>query len=191
MPASVRNSSETNRLLRGAAAGDATAWAAVLERHRARLVRMVALRLDDRLQGRLDLTAVLTQVYEEASRRRGEGLASQPFFLWLRALTGQALRELHRRQLGEARQAREVLLEESPLPEVSSAALALQLLGQNRQPHAGACHTDRAVRLREAFNRMGPLEREVLALRHFEQLSNAEAAEILLGRTDHDSPRRS
>src|ERR1700724_2325347 len=96
------NSNETDKLLRSAAQGDKERWGALLARHRDRLRRMVALRLDHRLQGRIDASDVIQEAYLEASRRLAEYL-KQPtmaFFMWLRFITGQKLLELHRHQLG-------------------------------------------------------------------------------------------
>ena len=106
---------------------------------------------------------------------------TMPFFLWLRLLTAQKVALLHRHHLGaEMRDAgREVSLYHGALPGASSAALAAQLLGHDPRPSEAAVRAERKVRLQEALNLMDPLDREVLALRHFEQLSNTEAAQVL------------
>jgi RNA polymerase sigma-70 factor (ECF subfamily) len=104
-----------------------------------------------------------------------------PFFLWLRGIAANKLRELHRRHLGtQMRDAgREVALHRGGLPETTSAALAAQLLGHATRPSEAAVRAEVKVRLQEALNRMDPIDREVLALRHFEHLSPAEAARVL------------
>jgi RNA polymerase sigma-70 factor (ECF subfamily) len=177
------NSSETDGLLHSAAEGDKDSWGALLARHQERLRRMVALRLDQRLQGRFDASDVIQEAYLEASKRLADYLKqpNMPFFLWLRFITGQKLLELHRYHLGaQARDAgREVSLYRGSLPETTSAALAAQLLGHLTRPSEAAIRAETKVRLQEALNRMEPLEREVLALRHFEHLSNAETAQVL------------
>jgi RNA polymerase sigma-70 factor (ECF subfamily) len=177
------NLSETDRLLRRAAAGDTAGLGVLLARNEGRLRRMVALRLDQRLQGRVDPSDVLQEAFLQASVRLAEYLEKPtlPFFLWLRLLTGQQVAALHRRHLGaEMRDAgREVSLYRGTLPEASSAALAAQLLGHDTRPSEAAVRAEQKVRLQEALNRMDPIDREVLALRHFEQLSNAEAARVL------------
>src|SRR5262249_5048581 len=91
------------------------------------------------------------------------------------------LLELHRRHLGtQMRDAgREVALYRGTLPEASSAALAAQFLGREPRPSEAAVRAEMKVRLQEALNSMDPLDREVLALRHFEQLTNAEAGQVL------------
>ncbi len=182
-PVMTGNSSETDNLLHAAAQGDNERWGALLARHQERLRRMVALRLDHRLQGRIDPSDVIQEAYLEASRRLTDYLQkpTMAFFLWLRFLTGQKLLELHRYHLGaQARDAgREVSLYRGSLPETTSAALAAQLLGHLTRPSEAAMRAETKIRLQEALNRMEPLEREVLALRHFEHLSNAEAAQVL------------
>ncbi len=187
------DSSGTDGLLRAAAGGDQESWGALLQRHRDRLRRMVALRLDPRLQGRIDASDVIQETYLEASARLAEYLRkpAMPFFLWLRFLAGQKLVTLHRHHLKtEMRDAsREVSLYRGRLPETSSAALAAQLLGHDTRPSEAAIRAEMKIRLQEALNRMDPLDREVLALRHFEQLSLAETAQVL-GITESGASRR-
>jgi RNA polymerase sigma-70 factor (ECF subfamily) len=175
--------SETAGLLRRAAQGDQAAWGALLVRSRDRLRRMVALRLDRRLQGRVDPSDIIQEAYIDASARLADYARQpdMPFFLWLRFLTGQRLLRVHRQHLGaEMRDAaREVSLYRGALPAATSAALAAQLLGRDTRPSEVAIRAERSIRLQEALNSMDPLDREVLALRHFEQLSNGEAARVL------------
>ena len=182
-PSATGNSGETDQLLQRVAQGDRQGLGALLERHRKRLRRMVALRLDQRLRGRIDASDVLQETFLEVATRLPEYLRqpSMPFFLWLRFLTGQKLVELHRHHLGaQMRDAgREVSLHHGSLPEVSSAALAAQLLGHDTRPSEAAIRAERKIRLQEALNSMDPLDREVLALRHFEHLNNAETAHAL------------
>jgi RNA polymerase sigma-70 factor (ECF subfamily) len=182
-PSPTGNSIETDRLLRQAAAGAVPEWGALLERHRKRLRRMVVLRFDQRLQGRLDPGDVIQKAFLEASARLAEYLQkpAMPFFLWLRFLTAQKLMELHRHHLGTKMRdaAREISLYRGALPVASSAVLAAQLVGRDTRPSEAAARAERKLRLQEALNRMDPVDREVLALRHFEQLNNAETAEVL------------
>jgi RNA polymerase sigma-70 factor (ECF subfamily) len=179
----TQNSDETDVLLRKAAAGDQKSWGVVLTRHAERLHRMVAYRLDQRLQGRIDASDVIQEAYIEASKHLADylGEPSVPFFLWLRGVTGNKLRELHRHHLGTQMRdaAREVSIHRGTMPEASSAALAAQLLGRGTRPSEAAVRAEVKVRLQEALNGMEPLDREVLALRHFEQLSPAETAQVL------------
>src|SRR5207249_7746576 len=114
------NSDETDQMLQRVAQGDRQEWGTLLERHRTRLRRMVALRLDRRLQGRVDASDVIQEAFLEASVRLPEYLRqpTMPFFLWLRFLAGQQLLELHRHHLGaQMRDAgREVSLYRGSLP---------------------------------------------------------------------------
>jgi RNA polymerase sigma-70 factor (ECF subfamily) len=178
----AENSSETD-LLRRAAAGDQESWGALLARHAGRLRRLVAFRMDQRLQGRVDASDVVQEAYLEAWGHLADYLrqADVPFFIWLRAIAGNKLRELHRHHLGtQMRDAgREVSLYRGTMPEATSAALAAQLLGHGTQPSEAAVRAEAKVRLQEALNQMDALDREVLALRHFEQLSPRETAEVL------------
>src|SRR5437764_299391 len=96
------DSDETGRLLRAAAGGDGECWGLLLSRHEDRLRRMVALRMDQRLRGRLDPSDVVQEAYLEAAEHRDEYLKhpALSFFLWLRGIAGNKLRELHRHHLG-------------------------------------------------------------------------------------------
>src|SRR5262245_53591422 len=186
-------SSATSRLQQQAAWGDPERFGAKLEQHGPRLRRMVALRLDPRLYDRIDPSDVIQETFLEATLRLAEYLRNpaMPFFVWLRFLAGQKLVTLHRHHLGrQMRDAgREVSLYRGGLPEASSAALAAQLLGHEPRPSKAAIRAELKVRLQEALNSMDPLDREMLVLRHFEQLSLAEAAEEL-GLTESGACRR-
>ena len=177
------NSSETEQLLERAAGGDQESLGKLLIRHEDRLRRMIAFRLDHRLQARIDASDVLQEVYVEASQHLAEyqKQGSLPFFLWLRGVAGNKLRELHRHHLGtQMRDAgREVSLYHGTIPETTSAALAAQLLGHITRPSEAAIRAEVKIRLQEALNSMDPLDREVLALRHFEQLTPTETAQVL------------
>jgi RNA polymerase sigma-70 factor (ECF subfamily) len=179
-------SSETtpaDDLLDRARAGDSRALADLFDRYKARLRHMVRLRLDRRLAGRLDSDDVLQHAFLEADKRFADYLGdpSIPVFLWLRLVTGQALTDLHRHHLGvKMRDAgMEVALHRGALPQASSVSLAELLLGRLTSPTRAARRAETQRRLQEALNRMDPMDREVLVLRHFEELSNVEVAEVL------------
>jgi RNA polymerase sigma-70 factor (ECF subfamily) len=176
-------SSETLRLVQKAVAGDDSAWERLMTDHRGRLRRMVALRLDQRLQGRVDPSDVIQESYIDAARRLPKYAANppMPFFLWLRFLAAQRLSEQHRRHLGaKGRDAgREISLYHGAFPEATTAHLAAHLLGRLTTPSQAAIRVEQRLRLQEALNALEPMDREILALRHFEQLSNGEAAEVL------------
>jgi RNA polymerase sigma-70 factor (ECF subfamily) len=174
---------DTERLLEQAAGGDQQAWGTLLARHRDRLRGMVSLRLDPRLQGRIDPSDVLQEAFLTASLQLKDyaGDRSIPFFLWLRLVTGQKLVALHRHHLGKQMRdaGREVALFQGAWPQASSTALAARLLGREAAPHEHAMRAELALRLEAALNHMDALDREILVLRHFEQLSHVEAAHVL------------
>jgi RNA polymerase sigma-70 factor, ECF subfamily len=174
------NSALTARLLEQARAGDKSALNELFARHRARLRRMVELRLDRRLQGRIDASDVIQEAYVEVVTRLNDYLSepNYPLFLWLRLIVGERLLKLHRHHLGtQMRDAGlEVSLYRGAFPEASSAALAAQLLGKHTSPTQAAVRAERMIRLQEALNTLDAMDREVLSLRHFEELSLAETA---------------
>lgn len=176
----TNNSAETNRLLDRARAGDRVALNELLTRHRPRLRRMVDLRLDRRLQARIDASDVIQEAYAEVARRLDDYLSapSYPLFLWLRLIVGERLLKLHRHHLGtQMRDAgMEVSIYRGALPEASSAALAALLLGKHTSPTQAAVRAERMIRLQEALNTLDAIDREVLSLRHFEEMSLAETA---------------
>src|SRR5262249_20362256 len=135
------------------------------------------------LAGRLDASDVLQAAYLEAAKRFTGSLRDPaiPVFLWLRLVTGQALTDLHRRHLGAKMHdaGLEVSLRRGALPQASSVSLAELLLGRLTSPTRAAQRAEMQLRLQEALNRMDPIDPEVLVLRHFEELSNAEAAQAL------------
>ena len=174
---------DSEELLRRAAAGDEAALAALWERHRARLRLMVRLRLDRRLQGRVDPSDVLQDAYLDLAARLPDYARERPLptYLWLRLVTGQRLAQVHRQHLGAAMRdaGREVSLYRGALPQASSASLAAQLLGRFTTASQAAIRAERQLQLQEILNGLDPMDREILALRHFEELSNGEAAEVL------------
>ncbi len=175
--------SDIEQLFLQARAGDSQALGALFDRYRLRLRQIVRLRLDRRLYGRIDASDVLQETYLDLSRRFPEYVANPavPFYLWLRSLLGQRLITLHRQHLGTQMRdaAQEVSLYRGALPEASSQSLANQLLGRLTSPSQAATRAELQIRLQETLNRMDPLDREVLVLRHFEELSNQETAEVL------------
>jgi RNA polymerase sigma-70 factor (ECF subfamily) len=170
-------------LIGKAQSGDREAFAELFSRHRKRLRRMVSLRLDRRLQGKIDPSDVLQEAFLDVFRRQSEYLADSrmPPFLWLRFLTGQRLLALHRKHLGtQMREAgREVSLQAGAMPHADSMSLANLLLGRLTTPSLAAVRAEMQIKLQDILNAMDPIDREVLVLRHFEELSNNETAEIL------------
>jgi len=170
-------------LIERARAGDRQALGVLLDRHRDRLRRMVEIRLDARLQARIDASDVIQEACVEVIERLDEYLRDPqlPFFLWLRLVVGERLVRLHRQHLGtRMRDAdREVSLYRGAQPMASSAALAAQLLGKQTSPTQAVLRAERILRLQEALNALDPIDREVLSLRHFEELTAGETARVL------------
>jgi RNA polymerase sigma-70 factor (ECF subfamily) len=174
---------KTDDLLRRAKAGEAAALGALFAHYRDRLHQMVRLRLDRRVCGRLDPSDVLQEAFLDVARRFPEYAAAPavPFYVWLRALTGQRLIDLHRQHLGaKMRDAcQEVSLYRGALPQASSVSLAQQLLAGLTSPTQAAVRAEMQLQLQEALNSMDPIDREVVVLRHFEELNNVETAAVL------------
>jgi RNA polymerase sigma-70 factor (ECF subfamily) len=182
-PIMPNDPSESIELRRRIEQGDASALLELFARHRNRLKRMGKLRLDRRLQGRIDASDVLQEASLDVVRRAREYLASPslPAFLWLRSVTGQRLVTLHRRHLGtKMRDAgQEVSLHHGALPQATSVSLAAMLLGRLTSPTRAAQRAELQLRLQDVLNGMDPIDREILALRHFEELNNNETAQVL------------
>ena len=179
----IDDSPETVHLLQRTRLGDPGAFGHLLSGHRPRLARMIAVRLDLRLRGRIDADDVIQDAFLEATERLHEYLShpTMPFFLWLRFLTGQKLLALHRHHLGvQGRDARrEVALprgRRDHRPEATSLTVADVLLASQTSPSRAAAREELRGRVEQALSAMDPIDREVLVLRHFEQLSNEEAA---------------
>jgi RNA polymerase sigma-70 factor (ECF subfamily) len=174
----------TDDLLGRAAAGDDAALAALFHHYRKRLRQMVRLRLDRRLQGRVDPSDVVQEAYLDLTEQFPSYLErreAMPFFLWLRLLTGQRLMRIHRQHLGvQARDAgREVSLHRGAMPQATSESLAARLLGRMTSASQAAVRAERQLKLQQALNGMDAIDREIIALRHFEELSNSEVAQVL------------
>jgi RNA polymerase sigma-70 factor (ECF subfamily) len=171
---------DTAALLRKADSGDAAAVEELFSRHRCRLRRMVQLRISPILRGRVDASDVIQESFLEAWRRLDDYLKNptMPFFLWLRFLTRQQLFAIHNRHAGvKARDPRrEVAIYDGALPGASTEALAIQLMGHLPSPSEAAVRAELQLRLQEGLDALDPEEREILVLRHFEQLTSAEAA---------------
>ena len=176
-------STEIDALLVRLRQGDQKALGELYSRYREHLRRMVVLRLDHRLGGRVSPSDVLQEGYIDALRRVDHYFAKpdMPFPGWLRLVVGQRLVEIHRHHLGAKVRAagQEISLTHGAWPAASSVCLAAHLAGGLTSPSAAAERNESHALLEEALNQMDPLDREVLALRHFEELSNNEVADIL------------
>ena len=179
----MRDDPTNDELLTAARNGDEHALAVLVERHRERLERMVRLRMDRRLQGRVDPADVVQDAYVAIRSKFAQYKTDSqlPFFLWLRLEVGQKLVDLHRFHLGaQMRNAgQEVALHRGALPQVTSMSLAEHLLGKLTSASRAVMRAELKIRVQEALNSMDSHDREVLILRHFEELSNSETAQVL------------
>lgn len=170
-------------IIKLASAGDQKALAEVFELYRQRLKNTVRLRMDRRMLGRLDASDVLQEAFLDAARRLPEYVAAPniSLFLWLRSLTTQRLIDLHRQHLHAKMRtvALEVSLHNCDGQYASAESLAEFLVDASRTPFAKLVHLETQRRVQDALNTMEPIDREVLAMRHFESLPNGEVAEIL------------
>lgn len=173
----------TEALLARAAAGDGAAWGALLTAHQERLARMVAFRMDPRLRGRVDAADVIQDAFAEAAAHRADYFRAPaaPLFLWLRGVVSNKLLEVHRHHLGAGmRDARRERGLDAPAgTHDTSATPGAHLAAQLTRPSLAAVRAEVRARLAAALGAMDPGDREVLVLRHFEQLSNAEAAQVI------------
>ncbi|MBL8725288.1 MAG: sigma-70 family RNA polymerase sigma factor [Planctomycetes bacterium] len=158
--------------------GDDGALAVLLELQRDRLLRMVQFRLDPRLVGRLDAEDVVQEAFLEAGKRLAAFRADQkPFHLWMRLITQQTLIDLHRKHLGA--QMRSAGRELVASAHSQSATLSGLFVGHFTSPSNAVMREELRQRVEQALASMDEIDREVLVLRHFEDLSNKEAAEVL------------
>ena len=165
-----------------AADGDEEAAARLFERHRTRMRRMVVLRLDARLKGRIDPSDVLQEAYLDfAGKVKERDANALPVHLWLRLIAGERLLQIHRRHIDVQGRAvgREVSLQPGTMPDVTSLSLAQNLLAGITSPSMKVAAIEARSRLEEAINAMDPIDREILVLRHFEEMSNQDTARLL------------
>lgn len=157
--------------------------ASVFSEHSERLERLIRFRLDSRLRGRVDPGDVLQEAYLVVAKRLKDYLAdcAVPVFVWLRSMTLQVVVDVHRRHLdAQARNVNlEIPLHQDQSPINSSLSLATYLAADMTSPSQAAVREEVLNQLRQAFDSMDPIDREVLALRHFEELSNNEVAAVL------------
>lgn len=162
--------------------GGEEALAEIFSEFRPRLERMVEFRLDARLRERVDAADVAQEAYIEIARRINDYITSPDvsFYVWVRQITWQTLVGVHRRHLGLKRSPKaEVRIHQRKTPNATTYSLAGRLLASLTSPSEAAMKQESLVQLREALETIEETDREVLALRHFEQLSNNEVAEIL------------
>jgi RNA polymerase sigma-70 factor, ECF subfamily len=172
----------TDLLLDRAAHGDQPARQQLLGRHRARLRKMVAVHLDRRLTTRVDPSDVVQEALADAARQLSDYLTRRPlpFYPWLRQLAWDRIVDLHRRHVKAGK--RSVTREEPDvlqLPDESAAQLASRLIDPGVSPSEHVVREELHRRVQSALAQLAPGDRQVLVLRHLEQLTTAEAAAVL------------
>ena len=177
----TQSAPDTEELLRRACA-DPQARGALLDHHRQRLRRMVAVRLDPRLNARVDPSDVVQETLAEADRRLDDSLKDRPipFYPWLRQIAADRIADEHRRHIIAAR--RSLRREEPPAPALSSGSvleLADRLLDRGVGPSEAVRRDEVQNQVRAALDGLRERDREVLVLRHLEQLSIREIAAVL------------
>jgi RNA polymerase sigma-70 factor (ECF subfamily) len=178
----VLEDSATEELLILAGRGDRVARDRLLAQHRGRLRQMIAVRLDRRLAARIDPSDVVQETLAQAAERLADYIESRPvpFYPWLRKLAFDRLIDLHRRHVRA--QKRSVTREEPQmmtLPDESAMELANRLLSRGSSPMAQLLRAEQKGRVQSALLHLPPRDREILILRHLEQLSIAEISAVL------------
>jgi RNA polymerase sigma-70 factor (ECF subfamily) len=178
----ARREPDTEVLLAQAAAGNRQARERLLERHRPRLRQLIGLRLDRRLAARLDPSDVVQESLADAAGKLSDYLRMQPmpFYPWLRSLALERLIALYRQHIRTSK--RSVRREERALPALpdeSALELAQRLCARNSTPSQRLAMSEARAQVRAALDRLSERDRELLVLRHLEQLSIREIAGVL------------
>lgn len=159
-----------------------TALAKLFDRYRHRLEKIIEFRLDDRLQRRVDAADVLQETFLELTKRLPEYLANPAvsFFVWMRQKAIQTLIDLHREHFRDKRNVNKEL-GQAPNWNSNETGLSIHafLAASLTSPSQHLIRSEEVVKLQGAINSLNELDREVIALRHFEQLTNLQVAEIL------------
>jgi RNA polymerase sigma-70 factor (ECF subfamily) len=173
---------ETDHLLRKAAAGDAAAIEQLLGRHRSRLRRMIALRLDDRLSARVDASDVVQEALVDASRKLAEYARDRPlpFYPWLHRLAAERLAAVHRRhRRSKARSVAREAADAFARPDSSIQLMIDSLVAKDTTPALALLREERRRRVHAALQELAPTDREILMMHYLEELSFPEIAAIL------------
>lgn len=172
------DSTESRKLLDRVRGGDRNGLGTLLSRHREYLRQVVSLRLDQKLRPRIDASDVVQETELEACQRINDYLScpALPFRLWLRRIAQDRLADARRRHLVAARRSVE---RELPLPDRSSVLLASRVLGQGPSPSEQVAASELARMVRLAMSQLPELDREVLLMVNFEQLTSREIGHVL------------
>lgn len=173
---------DESQLLRELANDRQEAFARLFEQARQRLRRIASFRLDYRLRGRVSESDILQETYVRAAQRIDRWMAQPdfPFFVWLRLELQQKMAEVHRRHLAaDKRDVRRERMIHHARTGQTSIALAAHLVGQMTSASRLLERAEMIETLERALGEINEMDREIIALRHFEELSNLETAGIL------------
>lgn len=174
---------QTETLLNAARDGDTDAVNRLLEKHRAPVRRLVEMRLDRKVQRRVDVSDVVQDVMIEASGRLEKYLSdpSMAFHLWLRQIAWDRIIDTYRRHRVSAKRNmdREQPMAVSAGTDQSTMELAIQLCDPGLTPSAAATQREIASKVEDAIEKLNDQDREIVLMRHYEHLSNLEIAEVL------------
>lgn len=174
---------ESAQLLQKVKDGDQNAAEELLRQYRPRISKMVNFRIDPRIRGRVDQSDVVQETYLEVATRLPKYLEAPeaPFFLWIRSIARHKLVDAHRRHLGAQLRSvnQEISIQQANRDASSSIWLAQHLVADIDTPSRMAVRQEKVTALQNALESMSADDREILVLRHFEELSNQEAAEEL------------
>ena len=174
---------QTDTLLKAAQEGDSDAVNRLLEKHRVPIRRLVELRLDRKVQRRVDVSDVVQDVMIEASGRLEKYLADpqMAFHLWLRQIAWDRIIDTYRRHRQSAKRNmdREQPMTSAASPDQSTLELAIQICDPALTPAAAATQREIAIKVESAIEKLNDQDREIILMRHYEHLSNLDIAEVL------------
>jgi RNA polymerase sigma-70 factor (ECF subfamily) len=177
------NNDQTRRLLDDAKQGDASAVDRLLGEFREPLRQVIRLRMDQALSKRVDASDIVQDVLLEANQRLKEYLLApnMPFHLWLRHLAQDRIIDTHRRHRVAQRRSidREQPIETPGWADESSVQFIAQLVDGEETPASAAIQQELQRRLNEALAQLDDADREIILMRHHEQLSNQDVAAAL------------
>ncbi len=152
------------------------------ETYRPRLEQIVAFRMDPSMRKRLDPSDVVQESFFHIARRIEEFARESPvpLFVWIRQRVLQTLIDLQRTHCRDKRSVhREARWPDPYSGQSTSYSIAAVLMDRLPSPSQVAIQAEEQARLQVALDSMNETDREVLALRHFEHLTNQEVADIL------------
>ena len=172
---------DLDELIATSRTGNTADVASFFERYRPRLLRMIEVRLNAQLRGRVDPSDIVQDAYAEAARVLDEFLDQRPMpvYLWLRRLAGQKLIEAYRKHLVSEKRSVRKEADVAGLPNVNSESLAFEFAGQNLTPSHAYSQKELREKLHHALDQLSVDDREILTLRHFEHLNGVETAHVL------------